>query len=580
MIKYLPVALLTILLFSPLQSQTTTVPLSHWVYDLLERWETKGLVDGVYDHAKPYTRSELGEYLSQALEKLAAEPERFSKLDLAWLARGKDEFAEELAMKAGAINRFDDLAGLLHLNKLRQWIYVNNRDMIDFQREDFSLIGNPIAQLTNYQQIESDGTVADYQIFSNGMRFRGHLGPYIGYQIAARDNSLSTDGAFERQEVIEESGLPWLQRAQDGSSVDFDETASYISAEAGPFFILWGRDYNTWGSGRRSQLLLSENSPIYDQLKIAARYGRFKLSYMIGFMEYISEEGRKSIKSTESRDSYWAGTRLDAQLGKGVQLGLAQVIKFGDRSLEAGYLNPLAFFKSLEHFYGDRDNGLISADLAWRIRNGIKWYGEILIDDLTTSKIGTDWFGNKFGFTTGLSLVDPLNLAGVELLGEYSRVKPYVYTNTANDVNKYKHYDTVIGHFIGPNSDDIYTRLRYQPSPRIRLEASWERIRHGSNEVDGNGELIRNVGGDPDVAFGNGDKALRDAAFLEGVRFERKIMGLSAAYEALSGLYLNAALERVSGTNIADSENLIRIGITLNLGQRHETPGTVRMGLR
>lgn len=557
---------LWILLSGYIAAQTVNVPLSHWVYDVLERWETRGYIDNVYDHTRPYTRTETAEYIAQVLERYRQQPERFTGFDRQYLEYCAEEFAEELqALKAPLpkrtdVNRFRRLRRVPPLSYiLPGFVYHNNRNFLSRTWGEFSIFLDPVLHYSQYQSLTAEGTLTRTTRMSNGLLFRGSLGSKVGFYFNLTDNHVTRNVKFPVLEIFEESGWPWLTN-RTGESIDFDENAAYLMVTHKYFSLQFGRDYNRWGGGHTGQLVLSTNAPIYDQIKLTVRYWRFKFTHITAFVNYIAPEARRSVKLIDPVDVYWAGNRLEVYLGRGVQLGVSESIIYGNQSLKPGYMNPLAFFKSLEHFYGDRDNGALSFDLAWRIRPGIKIFGEWFIDDITTTRLGTRWFGNKFGWQGGLLLVDPFRLPGTDVLVEYTRIKPYVYSHTFRDYNKYKHVDTILGHYIGPNSDDWYVRLRHFFHRRLRVQLELEAYRHGSNPPD------RNVGGDPDRPHRAGDAD--EVIFLDGIRVKRTAFGGEVRYELLRNTFLVARLHRITGAERAYTAFALRIGY--NFGHREE----------
>jgi hypothetical protein len=336
---------------------------------------------------------------------------------------------------------------------------------------------------------------------------------------------------------------------------------AYLSFNYKYFYVSYGREYNEWGVGHTGNMLLSSNATLYDQIKLIVRYWRFKFTHLTAFMQYISPEARISIKNQPHIDQYWSGNRLELDLGKGIQVGLSEAVMYGDRSLQLGYLNPISFFKSVEHYYGDRDNGVLGIDAEWRIFNGMKIFGEWFIDDITTTKLGTKWYGNKFGWQLGAFIVNPLRFKNIDLLVEYTRLKPYLYTHNYQDYNKYKHYDTILGHYIGPNSDDIFLRLRKRFSEFFIISLEYQKYRHGSNLED------RNVGGDPDRPKGDGDSP--DVVFLDGLKRQQETYGVSLQYEILRDLFLIFHYRRMNFQPF-QAQDLLSFRISFNFGYRNE----------
>lgn len=562
------ILIFTFLILSSSIGQTVNVPLTHPVYDILERWETKGYIENIYNHTKPFSRDEVAVYLKEVFEKYAEIPEKFSSLDEQQLEYIASEFSEELQkletdlLDYSKTNRFYLFREKKPFSSIwPKFLYANNRNMLSKNYKEFFIYVDPLGQISKDDFLSDSDSIKTLSRISNGFSFRGSLGNNVGFYFMLTDNHISQDPDFKRKEVIEESGFPYLQFGDD-KAADFDESVAYITFKHKYFYLLYGRDYNQWGVGHRGNLMLSTNAPIYDQIKFVVQYWRFKITHITAAIQYVPPAARGSIKSVYPIDVYWAGNRFEFYFGKGIQIGFAESIIYGNRSLQIGYLNPLAFFKSIEHYYGDRDNGAISFDATWRILPGIKIYGEWFIDDIITTELGSDWFGNKFGYQAGIFIVDPLNLPGLDVLVEYTRVKPYVYGHSVDDYNKYKHYDTILGHYIGSNSDDWFVQFCFYPHRRLRLQLDFENYRHGKNDS-------LNVGGDPDLPFRFGVDN-ENAKFLDGNRIYRTVFGGEIQYELLRNLFLSFKYHQI-GSDEIEWEPIYSFQVKFNFGYRNET---------
>jgi hypothetical protein len=566
LIKQILVIAFLIYPFSFSHGQTVNVPLSHWIYDVLERWETQDYIKNIYDHTKPYTRIEVAEYLTEIYTKFRNDPRQFSKYDRQFLEYSAAEFAEELEKLKTPL---PDYSKVNHFHILKEWkvwpkfLYSNSRNLFTYNYKEFNVFADIILQSSREEFLSDTDTVKTLNRTSNGFLIRGDLGMF-GYYFMLVDNHISQEPKFARTQVIEESGWPFLQMREDRSA-DFDENVAYLTFKYKYFYLFYGRDYNKWGAGHEGNLMLSTNAPIYDQIKLVVQYWRFKLTHITSWIQYIPPGARDDIKSVPATDAFWSGNRIEFYLGRGIQLGLSQSVVYGNRSVQPGYLNPISFYASIEHFYGDRDNTALGFDFAWRIWPGIKVFGEWFIDDIITSKLGTDWFGNKFGYQAGLFFVDPLKLRGTDILIEYTRIKPYVYGHSVADYNKYKHYDTVHGHYIGSNSDDWFLRFRYSPHRRIRLQADYEHYRHGKNII--NQDI--NAGGDPDLPFRFGQDS-ENAPFLAGDRIYRQVIGGDIQYELLRQLFVHFKYHQVKSDQL-DWSPMVSFQFRWNFGYRPES---------
>ncbi len=550
-------------------SQTVSVPLSHWAYDAIERWEVRGLISAVFNGSKPYTREEMGIYLSKVLESYQSQPEEFSEVDIDQIRYLTVEFKQELKSfdksptPAHWKPRMGRLFGKWPFKKFNNLFYTNHRNLLNIHHEEFQLFADPIFNVSSLEKLDPQKGLYQQTRTSNGFLFWGSLGNYFGFYFNLTDNHLQ-DSRWKNQripyEVLEESGWPYLT-INDNGNFDFDENVATVTLNYKYFYLLYGREYNKWGIGHGGNLMLSTNAQLFDQIKLVVRYWRFKFTHITGFLEYIPQDSRQLIKSQPKTDVYWSGNRLELNLGKGWQLGLSEAVIYGNRSLQLGYTHPFGFFGSLEHFYGDRDNAVLGIDAEWRVIPGIKLFGEWFIDDITTSKLGSDFFGNKFGWQGGAFIVNPFSLKDVDFLAEYTRIKPFVYSQSFRDYNKYKQYDTILGHHIGPNSDDIFLKVRKRFSKFLNISFVFEQYRHGANSEN------NNVGGDPDLPHPLDEN--RDAPFLNGQLVKQKSWGGSVSYELLRNLFTELHFRRFQ-YNDNSWESLFSFRISFNFGFREE----------
>ncbi len=185
---------------------------------------------------------------------------------------------------------------------------------------------------------------------------------------------------------------------------------------------------------------------------------------------------------------------------------------------------------------------MIGLDFKCTALKNFKFYGELLIDDITTTKLGTDWYGNKLGYSVGAFWVDPFRIQNLDIRIEYTRIRPYVYSH-ANGIN-YTHYQSALGHWSGPNSENLYSGLSYRFSKNLLLTILFQVNRHGANPAD------KNVGGDIEQPHGPED-ALQ-VKFLDGNLEKHRLLGFDFAYEIFENCYFRF------GYRIHDSDNILK----------------------
>jgi hypothetical protein len=249
----------------------------------------------------------------------------------------------------------------------------------------------------------------------------------------------------------------------------------------------------------------------------------------------------EGVARLEYAEKYLAAHRLQLNAGKRLQIGIYEAIVYGERAFDFDYLNPMMFLRSAEHYADDRDNALMGLDFKWRPLRGVITHGELLIDDVSTTKLGEGFYGNKLGYQGGAEWVDPAGWKDARFVCEYTRIEPYVYSHKFA-INSYQQYGSVLGASTGPNSDVLTAALSWTISRPVEVEVWSQMRRHGANPASG-----RNVGGDANRPWGPGDAT--HVNFLDGDLETTGTIGLQMRAEIVHDLYVVGSLER-SATRI------------------------------
>lgn len=511
------------------RSQSTYVPLNHWVYEYLERLETKQVLQGVLNASQPLSRAEVAQYLSHLQSKFGVlnnvEQDQLNFLHI--------EFNEELA---GLVEhstpyqtRIQRIRNSNFLKKiLPDLVYRNNRNLLSWQEDQFQIFFDPI--IYRYRSYSDTGASSQTERRfqdSNGIRLWGNWNNYLGFFIDVRDTK---EWGTQRYRLGNYT-LPRLGfvRATSPDYIYHDETVAYLKIGFKNFQLTFGKFSNYWGNGHTGSLILSDYATSYDQLKLEFIFKKFKFTSLYAqLIDY--EEHEQDILQPKK---YLAGHRLELLPWRWLALGLSETVIFKGRNFEPAYLNPVMFFRSAEHYLGSPDNMMMGLDAKCTAIKNFKFSGELLIDDITTTKLGTDWYGNKLGYALGAFWVDPFGIDNLDLRIEYTRIRPYVYSHE-NSLG-YTHYASLLGHAIGPNADQMYVEANYRFSKYAKLALVSEFWRHGANLAD------QNVGGDVDQPHRYGDDL--NAKFLAGYLERSNCYGLNFSYELFEGCYFQAGYE-------------------------------------
>jgi len=156
--------------------------------------------------------------------------------------------------------------------------------------------------------------------------------------------------------------------------------------------------------------------------------------------------------------------------------------------------------------------------------------GMLFLDENILSNLqDLDKYTNKTAYQFGLFWYQPLSLNDFSLVVEYTKIRPFVYSHV-DSMNTYTAFGKNLGHKIGPNSDEIFSRLSYNFNERIRVNFNYAFVRSGENVYDINGNLVKNVGGD--IYLNHDSRPENDQAyFLDGIRFNHNIFELGLRIE-------------------------------------------------
>jgi len=510
-------------------AQTTFLPTSHWVYDFLDRLETRGLLPRLLGDTRPMTRLAIARELLPLLSRL----EELSRAEGEQIEFLKSELREEFGqLGVEFTGQSTGWSRLVRHGLVDPWapdlLYANGRNMLDFS---LPLPGESTPPLRIWIDpvLNFDGLAASADTLTStervnhlerGIALRGSLGNYIGFYSDARDNQEWGTRRYPGIVNFTREGLGFVRGSGSGKQMDYDETVAGIVYSRDWLTLHMGKDRNHWGPGYAGQLMLSDHPTSYDQIKVEVAASRLRFTMLWAVLQHYNTR----YFTGNHQEKYLAAHRLEFSPWPFLAVALHEMILYSGRSFEPSYLNPLNFFRSAEHYLGDRDNAAMGLDFQLKVLPKTKLYMELLLDDVTSSKLGSGFYGNKYAILTGGHHVDLFGVSGLDLRGEYTRIRPYTYTH--DGVTNFQHYSTNLGHRLGPNAEGIFVQMEYRYNRPLLLKAAWERTRHGSNPAG------INVGGSLYEARNH----LLDSEyvdFLEGDLETANSLKLAVSYEFL-----------------------------------------------
>jgi len=506
-------------------AQVEDVSVNHKVYNFLEKLSVLNVINNYNPFEIPISRKQVAQYLSEA----SVNASQLNQTDKEILQDLMKEFEFDMT---GSLASSDVMIGEKNYDIFSQdpkYFYSYNKPgsgnvFINVLAEG-SLVG------LNTLQEKSHSVLGIY-----GGEIRGTLLNKVGFFIKATDGSIFGD----RKAALRLSDLKYNWNLVADQNSFFDETEGYATVDFDFLHIKFGRDRELIGRGV-NKLIMGDYAPESDFISLNFNLGIFEFSSfhgkIIGNKSGIADTVTGGIATVE--DKYFGYHRLGVNISKDISFGAGEIILYANRPLDISYLNPFAFYKTVEHSNQDRDNSMLFFDLSSNPLKGLKLYSLVLIDDIDFSKMGTGWFGNQTAFNLGVAGYNPYKGLPIDFCFEYFRIEPYVFSHRIKS-NNYTNDDYNIGMDTDPNSKIFFWKLNYQLTSRINLSAQYTYRVHGANPVNLETGEVTNVGGD--IQLGHRESDATHLHFLDGtIEYFRKL-SLAANYEPFPGYIIKLIL--------------------------------------
>ncbi|NOX19580.1 MAG: hypothetical protein GXO87_15030 [Chlorobi bacterium] len=538
------------------QGQVGYVPSGRPVYQFLDRMDSQSFLANYDQYETPKTRKEIASNLIEILKL----KNLLSAVDRARLSDFIQEFYFDIYKSDAKYSSFFSGLNFEHFISDKEkylYFYGDSSEANIFVNFDFT---------TN--QLFKNNLITDQSqsatIFQFGGSVEGSFKNMFGFSVRA------TNGTFlgDRELATSFRGLRYnykINREQDGIGDDyFDETTAYFSADFDYVKFKIARDRVNLGYGT-IKTILGNNPPVMDYIALNLKYKIFSFSFyhgkLLGSTKILNLGDAGSVNFVTEK--YFVYHRVYLNLSKHFTLGMGETVIYSNRSIDLSYLNPFSFYKSVEHANQDRDNSALFIDFTNNSIKGLKFYGTFFIDDIDFGKIGTGWYGNKTMLNLGAlsSLFYPY--LPVDLEVQYIMIQPYVYSHRINE-NNFTNLGYPFVSPIEPNSSNIFIDLNWFFNSRLNLKTSFFFSIHGENITDGEGEVIKNVGGD--LTFGHRVGDSETVEFLDGTREYRRAYSMTLIYQPLKNYFISVGFDLINNSLANEiHEKYIQSGFNISL---------------
>ncbi|KAF0151990.1 MAG: hypothetical protein FD143_1459 [Ignavibacteria bacterium] len=510
-----------------LYSQAENVPIDNDVYFFLKEMKVKGIIGGIHDDNPNMSRYEVKNLISKIEEYKTS----LSKTEMGLLQKFKAEFFDEEADSNNTAQFFGD--GLS--SSFSDLFSKKNRYMYVYRDPEASFYFNVLGRFAFGHTFEPEQY--NSTLYDIGFRFRGTVFNSLGYSLSVQKGGVSGSQSYAKLfDPRLNYNFKFIEAIENIGNYDFAE--GYLRYYAEPakdmrLSLQLGREKIKFGYGYGSKFVISGDHTYLDFFRLNFDYGVFSFTSLTASTVGTFNENR-DLNYTK----YLALNRFKLYFPKLFEFGLGENIIYSGRGLDLAYINPMIFYKFVEMSLQDRDNGTLWLDFQTYFLKNVEISGTFFLDENILSQLqDLNLFSNKTAYQIGAFWYSPFSLNDLSLTAEYTKIRPYVYTHT-NEKNSYTAYGELLGHSIGPNSDEILFKADYNLSEWIRLSGSYQYVRSGENIYDNEERLLFNAGGDKFVPHRmNIDSKRID--FLDGERINKNILTANIKMEPLRKFYIN-----------------------------------------
>ncbi|MCK5052512.1 MAG: hypothetical protein KAS53_12375, partial [Candidatus Cloacimonetes bacterium] len=222
-----------------------------------------------------------------------------------------------------------------------------------------------------------------------------------------------------------------------------------------------GRGTHIIGNNIGGSVILHDACNDYGYFSGKLDLKKFSISLMHGTLipDSTNVNDLGELIYNDYNDKYIAVKKLDWKPNSKFHFFAGEEVVYGGRSIDPSYLLPQTFLRATEHNLRDRDNVLIFGGVNLKPSAASTFYLNFIFDELSKSKIFTDWWGNKYAIQLGKSYLFNKK-KNTRFTLEFTAIRPWMYTHKILH-NKYSHDGIGLGFLDGSNLIQIAGELNH-----------------------------------------------------------------------------------------------------------------------
>ena len=322
---------------------------------------------------------------------------------------------------------------------------------------------------------------------------------------------------------------------------DFSDSKGGISLYAWWGSISVQRENIRWGDAYHASNILSGRAPAAPMISLQLTPCKwFQLDYFHAWLVsnvvdstyyYVEETTNGAVRNYRPMNKFMAANMFTFTPIKQLSISFGNSIIYAERSIQAAYFIPIAFYKSLDHLLTkgvrtQNQNSQAFASLSVRPVEHLHLYGSMFVDEIKFSRFKpSNKENNPLSYLVGFNW-SGWPVKGLSLKAEFVRsyIASYIHSIEVLD---YTTNSFDMGHYLGDNAQSIYAELAYRPIRGMLIKASY------TNDTKYNSyAYLRN----------NISATIAQKPFDHAI-FRNEVVQLDGVYEVHPNMYMTLTLQ-------------------------------------
>lgn len=525
-------------------AQNIPVPLTQVkLYDFLDEL----LVDGVLVHqtaVRPYSRKQVATMLLEAQDADSLLNIR-QKRDLAFYL---NEYALERDTMVSNYVQYTDHSTYNVSLADPQFSYRSKDNMFKMRLRPILggnfLMGKKGVIFHRWYGAELQMDIAKHLSIWGSLRDNSWSGDWLSKTYFPTDNDRRLGarihyGASQLQPAL--MPIAGVQYKEANYGGDFSDSKGGIS-----LYTWWGsisvqRENIRWGDAYHASNILSGRAPAAPMISLQLTPCKwFQFDYFHAWLVsnvvdstyyYVEETTNGAVRNYRPMNKFMAANMFTFTPIKQLSISFGNSIIYAERSIQAAYFIPIAFYKSLDHLLTkgvrtQNQNSQAFASLSVRPVEHLHLYGSMFVDEIKFSRFKpSNKENNPLSYLVGFNW-SGWPVKGLSLKAEFVRsyIASYIHSIEVLD---YTTNSFDMGHYLGDNAQSIYAELAYRPIRGMLIKASY------TNDTKYNSyAYLRN----------NISATIAQKPFDHAI-FRNEVVQLDGVYEVHPNMYMTLTLQ-------------------------------------